>query len=198
MDIAALQRSDKMWQAIRIGIKAAALLLIVTSCKPIHDEINQASPDISNQVSPLSSATVPLTFTPTAPTEVWSKYQGHTIYGPDSPLFEVTYNSEVWSFTKDNTGYGQHRLVDKQVPQCYLMLMEGAREYVSLGQVQLGSYLWGISETIKPNYFVYNTVDKLDAFIFGLQLPGDASAETRTACRQKLEAILATFRVVQR
>ncbi len=134
----------------------------------------------------------------TTQNDALAQYSGHSAYGPTTPLFAVRYSDSQWVVERDPSMDGvelAYKLTHRTIPDCWLRLGEGPREYRQLTPREFAGRLWGISAGPKPPYLVYNTVHETYAFIFGLNLPENAPEQVQKECQQHAEAVLATFRV---
>jgi hypothetical protein len=177
----------------------------LASTPPTSTTSDQASNQSSAAGATQSSADSVPTVVPTATAlmtttqnNALAQYSGHSIYGSTTPLFAVRYSDSQWVVERDPSMDGvelAYKLTHRTILDCWLRLSEGAREYRQLTTRELAGQLWGISAGPKPSYLVYNTVHETYGFIFGLNLPENASEEVQKGCQQHAEVVLATFRV---
>ncbi|MCB9137408.1 MAG: hypothetical protein H6642_03575 [Caldilineaceae bacterium] len=170
---------------------------------PLPTAVDQATftespPTLPPNIQPTpTQAPSPLleqTTSPSAGENGFAAYRGRSSY-PNSPLFEINYDEEVWEpGVSDLPGHTAALLV-KENPACYLVLQEGPREYRNIGPIQLAGQPWMLRQAF-PEYLIYGTIIERDAFIFGLHLPEAYSNGQHSECQKLAETVLATIHIV--
>jgi hypothetical protein len=154
--------------------------------------------------TPTAVVTPRVTMTETvAGSDTLVRYQGDTGYGYPVPMIEVIFDRTLWAMPDcalSTPGLSECALVSTTVPGCTLSLREGPREYFDMGAVDLGGQQWNLAIPGPANayFLIYSTQLENAAGIFRITLPWEGTIFDQIACRRAGEAVLKTFRVLER
>ncbi len=135
------------------------------------------------------------------PTQAQSKglidYLGATLYPPNSPSFNVSYDPSIWEFIEpEYDGSGRKpQLIHRNIPGCSMWLRAGPIDAESVSTVSLAGYEWTIF-LVNPQLPMYSMPYEDMAFRFGLFLPEPYSEQVKGPCQQAVEDVLKTFKIV--